>query len=204
MRYRKIPSETIRRLPMYLRAISFLRRQGQDYVSSRDLADQLHLKSPQIRKDFSYFGAFGVKGIGYRVDTLIGRIREILKLSGTQKAALIGAGRLGKALALYPGFGLYGFEIVEIFDVSPKKIGKKIGNTKIQSIKHLGNLEKRGIRLAILAVPAEAAQETAERLVEGGVRGILNMAPCYITVPKRVRVQTIDIAMELGILPYYV
>ncbi|MBN1126739.1 MAG: redox-sensing transcriptional repressor Rex [Sedimentisphaerales bacterium] len=204
MRYRKIPSETIRRLPMYLRAISFLQQQAREYVSSQDLADQLHLKSPQIRKDFSYFGAFGVKGTGYHVDTLIGRIRDILKLSSIQKAALIGAGRLGKALALYPGFGMYGFEIVEIFDSSPQKIGKKIGNTKIKSINDLGDMEEQGIRLAILAVPSEAAQEVADRLVESGIRGILNMAPCYITVPKRVRVQTIDIAMELGILPYYV
>lgn len=204
MRYRKIPDETVRRLPQYLRAISLLHEQGQEYVSSKDLADRLHMKSPQIRKDFSYFGAFGIKGTGYPVEALLGQIREILKLNTTQKAALIGAGRLGKALASYPGFRLYGFEIVEVFDSSPRRIGTKIGGIEIKDVSHLGSLEQRGIRLALLAVPAEAAQQVAEKLVTAGVRGILNLAPCYLKLSKRIKVVTIDIAMELGILPYYV
>jgi len=204
MRYRKIPDETVRRLPQYLRAVSFVHKQGCKYVSSQELAERLHMKSPQIRKDLSYFGAFGVKGTGYPVETLLGRIREILKLNTPQKAALIGAGRLGKALASYPGFRLYGFDIVEVFDSSPRKIGRKIGGVEIKDVAHLGDLGKRGIRLALLAVPAGAAQEIAERLAEAGVRGILNLAPCYLKLPKRIKVVTIDIAMELGILPYYV
>jgi len=189
---------------MYLRAIAFLHRKGRQYVSSSDLARQLHLKSPQIRKDFSYFGAFGVKGTGYHVETLIARIRRILKLESRQKAALVGAGKLGKALAEYPGFDVYGFDIAAIYDVSPDKIGKRIGSVKVQDVAGLAGLRDSDIRLAILAVPAHAAQRVADSLVGAGIRGILNLAPCYLAVPKRVKVITIDIAMELGILPYYV
>jgi len=204
MRYRKIPDETVRRLPQYLRAVSFLHSQGRKYVSSKELAERLHVKSPQIRKDLSYFGAFGIKGTGYPVETLLGQIRDILKLNTSQQAVLIGAGRLGKALASYPGFRLYGFDIVEVFDNSPRKIGRKIGGIEVKDVAHLGDLGKRGIRLALLAVPADAAQAVAERLVKAGVRGILNLAPCYLKLPKRVKVVSIDIAMELGSLPYYI
>lgn len=203
MKYRKIPDETVRRMPMYLRALSLLEQEGQQTISSRQLADRLHLKPPQIRKDLSYFGAFGTRGIGYPVVSTAQQIRTILRLDVRQKVALIGAGRLGTAVAAYPGFSVFGFDIAAVFDKSPAKIGKKIGRLVIEDIQSVDSLEARQIRLAIVAIPAEEAQACAERLVRAGVKGILNLAPCYLAVPKRVKVVSLDMAMALGVLPYY-
>lgn len=203
MKYHKIPEETIRRMPRYLRALSLLEHESYETISSRQLAQRLHLNPPQIRKDLSYFGAFGTRGIGYPVTSTAQQIRGILKLDIRQKAALIGAGRLGTAIAAYPGFTLFGFDIAAVFDNAPGKIGKQIGSITIEDVSTLDILKTRKIRLAILAIPADAAQSCAEALVRAGVKGILNLSPCYLAVPRRVKVVTIDIAMELGILPYY-
>lgn len=204
MKFHKIPDETIKRMPMYLRAFSMLKTQDQPYISSRQLADRLHLNPPQIRKDLSYFGAFGTRGIGYPVASTAEQIRSILKLDVSQQAALVGAGRLGTAIASYPGFAVFGFDIAAIFDNQQGKIGTKVGRTVVEDAACIDRLKERNIRLAILAVPADAAQQCAAALVEAGVKGILNLSPCYLDVPKRVKVVTIDIAMELGILPYYI
>lgn len=204
MKYHKIPDETIRRMPMYLRALSLLDQECQNTISSRQLAQRLHLNPPQIRKDLSYFGAFGTRGIGYPVASTAQQIRSILKLDTRQKAALIGAGRLGTAIAAYPGFSLFGFDISAIFDNTAAKIGKKIGRITVEDAAELETLKNRQIRLAILAIPAEAAQACAETLVRAGVKGILNLSPCCLNVPRRIKVVSIDIAMELGILPYYI
>jgi redox-sensing transcriptional repressor len=203
MRYRKIPDETIRRLPVYLRGLQYFLQQGRRSVSSTSIAGFLHVTAAQIRKDFSYFGDFGTRGVGYNVETLRKQIRTILKLSSTSGAALIGAGNLGMALLAYPGFGTYGFEIVAVFDNDPTKIGKEISGVRIEDIARIDDLKRRGIKLAIIAVPAEAAQDVADEVIAAGVSGILNFAPRYLTVPKKVKVITIDIAMELGRLPYY-
>lgn len=203
LKYRKIPDETIRRMPRYLRAFSLLGQEGQGFISSRQLADQLHLNPPQIRKDLSYFGDFGTRGVGYPVTTTAQKIREILKLDITQKAALIGAGRLGTAIAAYPGFSLFGFNIAAIFDNSPAKIGKEIAGLTIQDIALLSTIKDQDIHLAILAIPADAAQTCADVLVQSGVKGIMNLSPCWLKVPRRVKVVSIDLAMEMGTLPYY-
>ena len=189
---------------MYLRVFSHLLVENTDYISSQELAFKLHLNPPQIRKDLSYFGAFGTRGIGYPVDSTTQQIREILKLDVTQQAVLIGAGRLGTAIASYPGFALLGFDITAIYDINPKKIGKKIAHAVVQDFAAIDTLKELNIRLAILAVPSETAQDCAEKLVRAGIRGILNLTPCYLDVPAKVKVVTIDIAMELGILPYYI
>lgn len=191
-------------MPMYLRAFSMLKTENRDTISSRQLAERLHLNPPQIRKDLSYFGAFGTRGIGYPVASTAEKIRRILKLDVSQQAALVGAGRLGAAIAAYPGFTTFGFDIAAIFDNDAGKIGKKIGKNFIKDAAKIATLKDRNIRLAILAVPAGAAQRCAEALVEAGIKGILNLSPRYLDVPKRVKVVTIDIAMELGILPYYI
>ena len=204
MRYHKIPSETIRRLPMYLRALAVYPENGSDYISSEELANNLGLNSPQIRKDLSYFGTFGKRGMGYEVDELREQIRGILKIEKTQKAVVVGAGRLGCALASFEGFGTYGFTIAAILDNSPKKIGKKVGKIKIESISRLAPIKRRKIKLAIVAVPAQFAQEVTDKLVKAGITGILNMTVCHLKVPKKVKVRSIDIAMELGVLPYYI
>jgi redox-sensing transcriptional repressor len=203
MKYHRIPEETIRRMPKYLRAFSTLDQEAQGYISSRLLAEHLHLNPPQIRKDLSYFGAFGTRGIGYPVGPTAEQIRSILKLDVTQKAALIGAGRLGTAIAGYPGFSLFGFDIAAIFDIDSHKIGKHIGRCIVEDARRIDTLESRGIHLAILAVPADTAQMCAEQLIDAGVKGILSLSPCYLDVPKRVKVIMIDLAMELGTLPYY-
>ncbi|MBA7624288.1 Redox-sensing transcriptional repressor Rex [subsurface metagenome] len=203
MRYRKIPDETIRRLPIYLRGLLSLSEQGQQSVSSRNLADFLGINPWQIRKDFSYFGGFGTPGVGYNTEKLIKQINKILKLDVAHKAVLVGVGNLGSVVLAYPGFKIYGFDIVAAFDTDPKKIGRKVKNITIEDVSNLQTLKKRKISLAIIAVPSDAAQQTADALVEAGVKGILNFSPCYITVPKKVKVTTIDIAMDLARLPYY-
>lgn len=191
-------------MPMYLRAFSMLKTEDRDTISSRELAERLHLNPPQIRKDLSYFGAFGKRGIGYPVGPTAEKIRKILKLDVPQPAALVGAGRLGAAIAEYPGFSAFGFNIAAVFDNDKSKIGHQIGKNFVEDITKIVTLKNRHIRLAILAVPAGAAQDCAEALIDAGIKGFLNLAPCYLDVPKRVKVVTIDIAMELGILPYYI
>jgi redox-sensing transcriptional repressor len=204
MRYQRIPNETVRRLPIYLRALFFSSGQSWQRISSQDIADFVGVNSWQIRKDFSYFGEFGTPGVGYDIEKLIKEIKKILKLDIVQRAALVGVGNLGSAVLAYPGFKMYGFDIAAAFDNNPKKIGKKINNIAIESVSRVPTLKRRGIHLAIIAVPREAAQLTAEALVKAGVKGILNFSPCYITVPKKIKVITIDIAMDLARLPYYI
>lgn len=203
MRYHKIPDETIRRLPTYLRGLLFLSEQGRQDVSSRNLADFLGVNSWQIRKDFSYFGGFGTPGRGYKIEKLAKEINKILKLDVVHKLALIGVGNLGSALLAYPGFQIYGFDIAAAFDADPKKIGRKVKNIMIEDASNLRTLKKKKIELAIIAVPRDAAQQTADALVKAGIKGILKFSPCYIAVPKKVKVITVDIAMELARLPYY-
>lgn len=203
MRYSRIPNETIRRLPVYLRGLILLSEQGKQKISSQDLADFLGVNPWQIRKDFSHFGNFGRRGVGYDIEKLAKEIKKILKLDVSQNAALVGVGNLGSAILAYPGFGIYGFNVAVAFDVNPKKIGYKIKNIAIEDISKLHTLKKRNIKLGIIAVPREAAQVTADSLVKAGIKGILNFSPCYITVPKKVKVITIDIAMDLARLPYY-
>lgn len=182
----------------------FLSEQGQQSVSSRNLAGVVNANASQIRKDFSYFGAFGTPGVGYDSAKLIKQIKKILNLSGVHKTALIGVGNLGSAILAYPGFAMYGFDIAAAFDNDPKKIGGKIKNVQIESMSRVGTLKRRKIHLAILAVPRNAAQDVADLLVKAGIQGILNFSPLRVTVPKKVKVITIDIAMELARLPYYV
>jgi redox-sensing transcriptional repressor len=204
MRYSKIPDETIRRLPIYLRGLILTGEAGAKSISSTDLAEFIGVNSWQIRKDFSYFGEFGVRGRGYNITRLVREIRSILKIAVVQKAALVGVGNLGSAILSFPGFELYGFNITVAFDNNPKKIGKKRNNVKIEDVSKLWILKKKKINLAILAVPMEAAQSTTDKLVKAGVKGILNFSSCYLSVPKKVKVITTDIAMELARLPYYI
>lgn len=203
MRYHKIPDETIHRLPAYLRGLMFLSEQGQLSVSSRDLADYLGVNPWQIRKDFSYFGSFGTPGVGYNTEKLIKQIKRILKLDVGHKAALVGAGNLGSAVLGYWGFKMYGFDIVAAFDNDPKKIGTKANGAMIEDVSTIQSLKNRNIHVGIITVPHNAAQQTADALVKAGVKSILNFSPCYITVPKKVKVISIDIAMDLIRLPYY-
>ena len=203
MRYRKIPDETVRRLPIYLRGLLLLCDENQQNVSSSKLAEVTHFKSPLIRKDFSYFGEFGTPGVGYNIKRLVKEIRKILKLDVSHKVALVGAGNLGSAILKYNGFKRYGFEIAAVFDNSAKKIGKKIGNLKIEDISKIRTIKKKKINIAILAVPGYVADAVTDELVKAGVNGILNFTPCHLEVPKKIKVKSVDIAMDLLCLPYY-
>jgi redox-sensing transcriptional repressor len=203
MRYRKIPNETVRRLPVYLRALYILGEQGKASISSTDLADMAAVNSWQVRKDFSYFGAFGKPGSGYEIEGLRKQIARILRLDARHKVALVGVGNLGSAVLAYAGFVPYGFDIVAAYDCDPKKVGKKIRDVTVRNVANLKNLRKTKIDLAIIAVPESSAQQIAEKLVRAGVKGILNFSPLHIQVPKRIKVITIDIAMDLARLPYY-
>jgi redox-sensing transcriptional repressor len=203
MRYRKIPDETIRRLPVYLRRLTFMLKEGQKKASSHNLSILLGINAWQIRKDFSYFGAFGTPGVGYDIEKLVKQVKKILKLNEPKKAALIGIGNLGSAVMSYAGFGIYDLNIAAAFDINPKKIGRKVNNIRIEDVSNLQVLKKRKINIAIIAVPRESAQQTADSLVKAGVKGILNFSPCRIKVPRKIKVITIDIAMDLARLPYY-
>ena len=176
---------------------------GQQSISSQDLADFLGANPPQIRKDFSYFGDFGTPGVGYKVENLAKQIKKILKLDVVHKAALVGVGNLGSVVMAYQGFRIYGFDIAAAFDIDSKKIGKKVNTITIENASNIRTLKKRKIDIGIITVPRGAAQETAEALVKAGTKGILNFSPCYIIVPKKIKVITVDIAMDLARLPYY-
>jgi redox-sensing transcriptional repressor len=203
MRYRRIPDETVRRLPVYLRGLLFTSEQGLENISSQNLGNLVGVNAWQIRKDLSYFGELGTRGVGYNVEKLAAQIKKILKLTTVQKAALIGVGNIGSAVLAYSGFAKYGFNIAVAFDVDSKKVGKKIENVVVQDISNLRRLKKQKIKLGIIAVPRQAAQDTADKLVKTGIKGILNFSPCHIVVPKKVKVITIDIAIDLARLSYY-
>lgn len=177
--------------------------EGQKSISSHNLSNLLGINAWQIRKDFSYFGAFGTPGVGYDIEKLVKQVKKILKLNEAKKAALIGVGNLGSAVLSFSGFGIYGFNIAAAFDINPRIIGRKVNNIRIEDVSNLRVLKKRRINLAIIAVPRKSAQQTADALVKAGVKGILNFSPRYITVPRKVKVITIDIAMDLARLPYY-
>jgi len=203
MRYHKIPDETVRRLPIYLRSLMLSVTQGREHISSKSLADSVGVNSWQIRKDFSYFGDFGTPGVGYNIEKLAAQIKKILRLDVIRKAALVGVGDLGSALLAYPGFRAYGLDIVAAFDIDPAKIGRTVNGVKIEKIARIGTMQERGISLGIVAVPHTAGQFTVDKLAEAGVRGVLNFAPCKVEAPRRVKIITLDIAMELARLPYY-
>lgn len=203
MRYRRIPDEAVWRLPIYLRGLLFSLDKFQETISSQELADFLGVHPWQIRKDLSYFGVFGTPGVGYNVKKLSIQIKKILKLNINHKAVLVGAGNLGTAILAYPGFKIYGFKVTTVFDNDPKKIGQKIENITIKDVAKLSSIKQLKVDLGIIAVPRQSAQEVADNFVKSGIRGILNFSPCRINVPKKVKVTTIDIAMDLARLPYY-
>jgi len=178
-------------------------RQGLSSVSSSKLADFVSIHPWQIRKDFSYFGDFGTRGVGYDIGNLAKQIKKILKIDTTRKTVLAGVGNLGSAIMSYTGFGIYGFEVIAAFDNDPSKIGRRINNITVEDISTLGTLYKRQIDMAIIAVPEQAAQSVTDLLILSGIKGILNFSPRRIIVPKKIKVITIDIASDLARLPYY-
>jgi redox-sensing transcriptional repressor len=200
-----IPDIVVGRLPVYLRALTrMVDGSGKNTTSSHELGQILGISSAQIRKDLSHFGEFGKQGTGYHIEFLIEQLRQILNLDEEWPVALIGAGYLGHALAHYHGFKHRGFRIALIFDSDPAKVGKEMSSLVVQ---HTDELERvvraHEIKMAILAVPARAAQETADRLISVAVKAILSYAPVNLTVPPDVQVSYADPVIELQRMTYY-
>jgi redox-sensing transcriptional repressor len=201
----EIPDIVISRLPVYLRALTRMVSEGQEITSSHELGERLGISSAQIRKDLSHFGEFGKQGTGYQIKFLVDQLRRILKVENEWEVALVGAGAIGHALAHYGGFRNRGFRISLIFDNDPAKVGTLINGFEVYDISRLGEMiPQRGVTLAMLAVPAEAAQTVADELVKAGIRGILSYAPINISVPAGVYVQQIDPVVHLQRITYYV
>ncbi len=199
-----VPAIVIGRLPLYLRMLAYLEMEGKAITSSQELADRLGFSSAQIRKDLSYFGEFGKQGTGYNIAYLQKQLRKILKIDRPWDMVLVGAGDLGHALANYRGFGAQNLHIVAIFDNAPNKVGTKIGSLQVQSIDEMPRvIQERKIQIAMLAVPAEAAQRIADQLVEAGVRAILNYAPITLSAPAKVKVFYVDPVTGLQSMTYY-
>jgi redox-sensing transcriptional repressor len=199
-----VPDIVIGRLPIYLRALTRLSDVGQQITASKDLAERLGISSAQIRKDLSHFGEFGKQGMGYDIAHLRDQIKRILQVDRLWDVAVVGAGDLGHAIAHYGGFEGRGFRVACVFDSNPQKIGRRLGKFEINDAADLSQqLKEMGIKVAIVAVPANAAQAVVDDLVEGGVKAILNYAPVTVTVPQDVRVQYIDPVTHLQRMTYY-
>ena len=192
------------RLPLYVRALANLLAKAIEVVSSKELGDRLGVTPAQIRKDLSYFGRFGKQGRGYNVRYLLGELRQILGLDWEWQTAVVGAGRLGRAIIGYPGFAPEGFKMVAAFDVSPEHVGKKIGSVPVLSMDELEETVQRlNIQIVILAVPAAEAPGVIHRLVKCGVKALLNYAPVQPQAPLDVRVRNIDPVLALQSMTYY-
>lgn len=199
-----IPDIVVGRLPIYLRALHRMVQEGRQVTSSQELGERLGISAAQIRKDLSQFGEFGKQGTGYNIEYLSDKIQEILNVDRVWDVAIVGAGDVGHALANYHGFQHRGFQIAMIFDSDQNKIGKKIGEFAVQDAAKMGEaIKSAGIKLAMVSVPAQHAQEVADRLVEAGIQAILNYAPVSLNVPPEIRVQYIDPAIHLQHMTFY-
>lgn len=199
-----VPNATVARLPLYLRVLADLQAAGAETVSSEGLAQAAGVNPAQVRKDLSFVGSPGTRGVGYPVRELLDRLSSVLGLDRPWRVLLVGAGNLGRALASYGGFAARGFEVVAVVDADPARAGGEIAGLPIESVERLAAIvAEQEVDIAVVAVPAGAAQEVADRLVAAGVRSILNFAPAHLEVPDGVRVRKVDLSTELQILAYY-
>jgi redox-sensing transcriptional repressor len=200
---KKISESTVRRLSLYLRFLEQFAAQGQTTISSAELARRGGTTSAQVRKDLSFFGSFGKRGLGYSVLELAAKIRDILGLRREYRVVLLGAGRIGSALIQYPGLGQRGFHVTAIYDKDPRKIGSRWNGLVVRDVRHLeADLGREATDIAIVVTPAEAAQDVVDRLVAAGVKAILNFAPVRLAVPSDVVVRSVNMALELETLSF--
>lgn len=200
---RKIAESTVRRLSLYLRFLEEFEEQGASTVSSAALAARGGTTSAQVRKDLSFFGSFGKRGLGYEVPALKTQLSDILGLDRRYRVVVIGAGKIGSALVQYRGFDDRGFDLVAIYDSDPKKIGRSLAGLSVRDVKELEkDLKQEKADIAAVVTPAEAAQGVADRLVACGVSAILNFAPVQLQVPEHVAVKTVNLVLELEALSY--
>ena len=199
-----VPDIVIGRLPIYLRALTHMLDEGQQITASKELAERLGISSAQIRKDLSHFGEFGKQGMGYDIAHLRDQIKQILQVDRIWDVAVVGAGDLGHAIAHYGGFVGRGFRVACVFDNNPQKIGRRLGKFEICDAANISDkLVQMGITIAIVAVPASAAQTVVDDLVKGGVKAILNYAPITVTAPPGIYVQHIDPVIHLQHMTYH-
>jgi len=200
-----VPNPVVKRLSLYLRRLERLAGEGVEKVSSSQLAKSLYITGAQVRKDLAYFGQFGRPGVGYEVATLIDELRRILGTDRTWNVIVVGAGDLGRALLRYKGFRKKGFNLVAAFDISAAKVGRRIGGVTVHHVDDLAEtVRKHRVRLAIVTVPAEAAQLVTDKLCSVGVMGILNFAPTILRTPPGVAVDSVDLAASLEQLSFLI
>jgi redox-sensing transcriptional repressor len=201
---RPIPDATVSRLPLYLRVLAELAGEAETTVSSDELADAAGVTSAKVRKDLSALGSHGTRGIGYDVAHLIDEIRSALGLTQHWSILIAGIGNLGQALARYKGFAERGFRVAALLDVDPAKVGSLVADLRVRHLDELSEVVRtEGVAIGVIATPAPAAQDVADRMVRAGVRSILNFAPAMLTVPEGVTIRKVDLATELQILSYY-
>jgi redox-sensing transcriptional repressor len=201
----KVPVHTLERLATYLSILTDMKGRHIETISSTDIEERTGINAAQFRKDLSYFGEFGKPGIGYNVPDLQARIARILNLDKTQKVILVGVGNLGSALLGYPALRAENFEIVAAFDANPAKVGRKIWDLTIMDIASLTEENARlQAKIAIIAVPAPAAQEVAEKLADASIRTILNFAPVVLRLPRDIQTRNVDFVQELAVLSFHV
>ena len=204
MNKQEIPDIIISRLPIYLRALRHMQAEGKPTTSSQELGASVGISAAQIRKDLSQFGEFGKQGTGYDISFLIDQLREILKVERVWDVAVVGMGDMGHALARYQGFSDRGFRVAMVFDNDPTKVGGQAGHFIVRDTKEIvTTIRKSGIKVAMLCVPAAAAQEVTNMMVEAGIKAILNYAPISLSVPAGVRVQYLDPSIGLQRMTYY-
>lgn len=201
---RRIPEATVARLPVYLRTLLDIRDDGTDTVSSERLAELAGVNAAKVRKDLSWLGSYGTRGVGYDVDQLLLEISRELGLTRDWPVAIVGVGNLGAALANYGGFGDRGFPVAALVDVDRAKVGSVVAGHEVHHIDDLdGLVADRGIAIGIIATPSIGAQDVADRLVAAGVTSILNFAPAVVTVPDNTTLRKVDLALELQVLSFY-
>jgi redox-sensing transcriptional repressor len=206
MKSEKISELTTNRLSVYLRCLNTLAAAGMKSISSQALAEQFNLNSAQIRKDLGYFGEFGVRGVGYYIEDLREHITKILGLDKPHRVGIVGAGRLGTALANYKGFGRSNFSVVTLFDNDEQKIGHRVGEQKIlvHDVKKMPRLvTDESIDVMVIAVPARAAQKVLNQIMSAGIKAVLNFAPASLSVRLDVKVKTVDLTTSLESLSYF-
>ena len=204
MATRHIPEATVARLPVYLRSLLEVAAAGTATISSETLAEMAGVNAAKVRKDLSYLGSFGTRGVGYDVQYLLFEMSSELGLNQEWPVLIVGVGNLGHALANYRGFGERGFPVAALIDADPARVGERLGELVVHGIDELDEVVRtHGIGIGVIATPPGAAQEVADRLVAAGVRAILNFAPAMVTVPDDVSLRKVDLAVELQILSFY-
>ena len=202
--HRRIPEATVARLPVYLRSLLEVAADGQTTISSERLAEMAGVNAAKVRKDLSYLGSYGTRGVGYDVEFLLRQVSHALGLTHDWPVVIAGAGNLGRALANYGGFTSRGFPVVALVDTDESKVGSLVGETPVRHLDDLEELvQEHGVAIGVLATPSSAAQEVADRMVSAGIGSVLNFAPAVVTVPDRVSIRKVDLASELLILSFY-